>query len=174
MRSAIALDFFLEGEVPGVEQDHFGVGHVGMVGVCAGGNEERIVLCPCGNPFRLTLSRPRLPSRVGRQVVLVVPQQRLHIVGTTRLVDDRPVGERLLGIDVLDVASPGLPLQSCAIQGEESPDGGLSGFPVLPPFLHRGESGTEAVGVGALPFWVRIPRIRVSCCSAIRKPTGEP
>src|SRR5271166_3249963 len=93
------VGFFFEGEVAGVEQDDGGVGDVGAEGFGAGGGKEGVVFAPGGEHFGLACAQPGLPFAVLGRVVLVVPEQGFHVVGSPGQVEDPLIGQRMLGVD---------------------------------------------------------------------------
>src|SRR5271165_1708550 len=92
------VGFFFEGEVAGVEQDDGGVGDVGAEGFGAGGGKEGVVFAPGGEHFGLACAQPGLPFAVLGRVVLVVPEQGFHVVGSPGQVEDPLIGQRMLGV----------------------------------------------------------------------------
>ncbi len=72
----------LEREVTGVEELHFSVRVVALEGVCARGQEERIVLTPHGEQRRPLGTEVFLELGIERDVVRVVEEQiQLNLPG---------------------------------------------------------------------------------------------
>lgn len=103
---------FVESEVTGVEQMHFGRRHVVLIGGRACRREGRIVLSPDDEDRRLLLTKPRLPFRIRGDVGAVVVEKvglNVRLAGSREKFIFALPGVRIVAVDVRARANVALP-----------------------------------------------------------------